>query len=89
MTTATKTAKIFKNGASQAVRLPAEYRFPETQVFIRRDDLTGDVVLSGRPGGGVWREFFENCPAGEPSEFMANRPMNVPPGERNLFTDGD
>ncbi|QYM79215.1 AbrB/MazE/SpoVT family DNA-binding domain-containing protein [Horticoccus luteus] len=30
------TAKLFKNGRSQAVRLPQQYRFPGDQVFIRR-----------------------------------------------------
>jgi antitoxin VapB len=32
-----------------AVRLPAEYRFEGTEVFIRRDPRTGDVILSRRP----------------------------------------
>lgn len=42
----TRTAKIFTNGRSQAVRLPAEFRFEGKEVFIRRDPATGDVVLS-------------------------------------------
>jgi len=29
-----KTAKLFKNGESQAVRLPKEFRFPGNEVFI-------------------------------------------------------
>ena len=29
-----KTAKIFQNGQSQAVRLPKEFRFDDTEVFI-------------------------------------------------------
>jgi antitoxin VapB len=37
MTKATeKRAKLFKNGASQAVRLPKEFRFEGTEVRIRR-----------------------------------------------------
>jgi antitoxin VapB len=36
MTKATeKRAKLFKNGASQAVRLPKEFRFEGTEVHIR------------------------------------------------------
>jgi len=31
-----KTAKLFKNGRSQAVRLPKDYRFPGTDVFIKK-----------------------------------------------------
>ena len=45
-----ETAKIFMNGRSQAVRLPAKYRFEGNKVFVRRDDNTGDVILSAKPG---------------------------------------
>jgi len=37
-----KTAKLFKNGQSQAVRLPKEFRFEGTKVFIKR---VGNAVL--------------------------------------------
>ena len=43
-----QTAKLFKNGRSQAVRLPAEYRFEGDEVVIRRDPVTGDIILSPR-----------------------------------------
>ncbi|MFA6015566.1 MAG: AbrB/MazE/SpoVT family DNA-binding domain-containing protein [Gallionellaceae bacterium] len=43
-----QTAKLFKNGRSQAVRLPAEFRFEGDEVIIRRDPVTGDVILSPR-----------------------------------------
>jgi antitoxin VapB len=46
----TRTAKLFRNGASQAVRLPAEFRFDGKEVYATRDEATGDVVLSQRPG---------------------------------------
>ena len=49
LTTTTSTAKLFKNGRSQAVRLPAEFRFEGTEVNIRRDPETGDVILSAKP----------------------------------------
>src|SRR5258708_29013412 len=39
-----KTAKLFYNGRSQAVRLPKEFRLPGEEVYIRRDG--NDVVLS-------------------------------------------
>ena len=35
-------AKIFENGRSQAVRLPKEYRFDDSEVFIKK---LNDVVL--------------------------------------------
>ncbi|MCK4504706.1 MAG: AbrB/MazE/SpoVT family DNA-binding domain-containing protein, partial [Candidatus Aegiribacteria sp.] len=31
-----KTAKLFKNGRSQAVRLPKAYRFDGDEVYIKR-----------------------------------------------------
>jgi antitoxin VapB len=43
---APKTAKLFKNGRSQAVRLPKEFRFEGKEVAIRRDATTGEVVLT-------------------------------------------
>lgn len=53
-----------------------------------RDDATGDVVLSTRPGGKAWGEFFELLHAVEvPSDFMAERPLNVAPPERGVFDD--
>lgn len=50
-------AKLFTNGRSQAVRLPAAFRFEGDEVFIRRNPETGDVVLSARPSG--WEGFLE------------------------------
>ena len=37
-----KTAKLFKNGDSQAVRLPREFRFAGSEVLIKR---TGTAVV--------------------------------------------
>jgi antitoxin VapB len=44
-----QTAKVFITGRSQAVRLPLDFRFDVPEVFIRRDPITGDVVLSRKP----------------------------------------
>ena len=41
------TAKLFMHGRSQAVRLPKEFRFEGTEVYVRR--VGDDVVLSSRP----------------------------------------
>jgi antitoxin VapB len=49
-------AKLFRTGGSQAVRLPAEFRFEGDEVDIRRDAVTGDVVLS-KPIAS-WDEYF-------------------------------
>jgi antitoxin VapB len=83
-----RTAKLFRNGRSQAVRLPAEFRFEGEEVFIRKDEKTGDVILSRRPAS--WDEFFrlrDEALKVDPraaEEFLANR-KDVPPEERELF----
>lgn len=75
-----RSAKLFMNGRSQAVRLPAEFRFDGRSVYIRREPETGDVILSRRPGS--WKRFFELVDQeGVPDEFMADR-GNAPPQKR-------
>ena len=73
-----KTAKLFVNGGSQAVRLPAEFRFDNSdEVFIRRDAVTGDVILSARRTSSSWRDFFALRDKAEvPADFMDDRPLN-------------
>jgi antitoxin VapB len=78
-----RIAKLFQNGRSQAVRLPAEFRFEGTEVFIRQDPATGDVILSPRPES--WESFFKLvAEAGIPDDFMSDRD-DRPPQERDLF----
>jgi antitoxin VapB len=69
-----KTAKLFTTGGSQAVRLPAEFRFDADQVWVRRDDLTGDVILSSRPRTS-WADFVALRAQLDPppSDFLAER----------------
>jgi len=82
----TRTVKLFRNGASQAVRLPADFRFEGSEIYATRDEETGDVLLSTQPGRRVWKQFFEQARAvDECSGFMSERPMNAPPQERDLF----
>jgi antitoxin VapB len=78
-----RTAKLFLNGRSQAVRLPADYRFQGSQVYVRRDPATGDVILSRRPES--WRDFFELMKTIDvPEDFLADR-HDAPPQKRKLF----
>jgi antitoxin VapB len=65
----TQVAKIFINGRSQAVRLPAAYRFDTKEVFVRQDAETGDVILSRRPE--TWDGFFAALEGVEvPADFL-------------------
>jgi antitoxin VapB len=78
-----RTAKLFLNGRSQAVRLPADFRFEGSEVFIRQDQSTGDVILSRRPES--WDGFFKlRAEANVPNEFMADR-RDEPAQKRELF----
>lgn len=73
-----KTAKLFVNGGSQAVRLPAEFRFDGSdEVFIRRDSVTGEVILSTKPVSKDWIDFFAiRDQTDVPEDFMSERPLN-------------
>ena len=65
-----QTAKLFINGRSQAVRLPAAYRFDTQEVFIRKDPSTGDVILSRRPDD--WAGFLAATDAATvPTDFLS------------------
>ena len=78
-----RTAKLFRNGRSQAVRLPSEFRFEGNEVFIRQDPVTGDVILSRRPDS--WQSFFAlRNEGGVPEDFMTE-PRNRKPQKRELF----
>ena len=69
-----KTAKLFNNGGSQAVRLPVEFRFDADEVYVRRDERTGNVILSSQPGG-TWAEFMlaRKALGPIPKDFLENR----------------
>ena len=67
-----QVAKLFANGRSQAVRLPAIYRFDTDEVFIRHDPETGDVILSRRPA--TWDGFFSALEGvGVPVDFLGKK----------------
>jgi len=77
------TAKLFRNGRSQAVRLPSDFRFEGREVFIRQDPATGDVILSRRPES--WESFFQLAQqARVPEDFMADR-ADAGAQKRELF----
>ena len=69
-----RKARLFANGGSQAVRLPAEFRFDAEEVYIRRDEVTGDVILSIEPVR-TWADFMalRGRLAGVPGDFMRDR----------------
>lgn len=82
------TAKIFTTGRSQAVRLPLEYRFEGSEVYIRRDPATGDVILSRRPDS--WASFFALDVSTEvPADFMSEADRRQGTQAHDPFADID
>ena len=73
----TETARLFKNGRSQAVRLPKEFRFDGDRVYVKR--VGNAVVLL--PYDDSWDGLFESL--GQFSEdFMDGRDQPVREEER-------
>jgi len=71
------TARVFKSGNSQAVRLPKEFRFHSKEVeIVRRGD---EVILRERSKGMV--RAFELI-ASLPIEDLADE-RDIPPQERD------
>ena len=64
------TAKVFNSGRSQAVRLPKEYRFKGSEVYIKKEN--GRVILSEKPQK-TWIEIFDSF-QGDP-DFSVHREM--------------
>lgn len=63
-----RTAKLFKNGQSQAVRLPKEFRFDGESVFIKK---TGNVVML-IPMVNSWGSLLSSLDSFTP-DFMSER----------------
>lgn len=79
-----QTARLFKNGRSQAVRLPAAFRFDGDEVYIRRDPTSGDVILSAKPRS--FDRFFAALAQGKaPDDFLNPAERRQEGAERDPF----
>ena len=81
------------SGRSQHVTIPAEYRFHSSEVSIRRNPETGEVILSEIPS---LKEIFAALDAdgGLPDDFLnpADRDMSLPaerPGLEAFLADAE
>ena len=63
-----KTAKLFRNGQSQAVRLPREFRFEGDFVYVKK---SGNAVVL-LPANGIWASLVESLDEFS-DDFMADR----------------
>lgn len=78
-------AKVFKNGRSQAVRIPAQYRFNTDHVYVERDSHTGGLIVSEQPAQSTRadriRRLFQEIDAEEGIDFALERDLR-PEAER-------
>lgn len=78
-------AKLFNKGKRQAVRIPVAFHFEGDEVYIRKDPLTGDVILSQKPN--TWDNLFallDQIPDTDTNDFLKDRDISLPQ-VRNLF----
>ena len=73
-----RTAKLFKNGDSQAVRLPKEFRFTGDEVLIKR--IGSAVVLL--PKAKSWDTLVQSLDK-FPEDFMTSREQPREPERRD------
>lgn len=73
-----KTAKLFKNGQSQAVRLPKEFRFSGEKVLIN------GLGRRATPTARSWDALIESLDK-FPPDFMTDREQPVRAEQRNAF----
>lgn len=70
------------------MRIPAEYRFHSSEVSIRRDPASGDIILSEGPG--TWADVFAALDAtGVRDGFIVerdNRPADERPALDSFFS---
>lgn len=74
-------AKLFRNGRSQAVRLPKQFRFEGDRVRIRRVDQ-GVLLEPLIPNVSEWFDALDRFNS-EP--FMAKRPKQPSTPRREIF----
>ena len=76
-----KTAKLFQNGQSQAVRLPKEFRFEGEEVFIKK---TGNVVML-IPMAHSWDSLLGSLDKFTP-DFMSERDQPQKQDREDVFS---
>jgi antitoxin VapB len=83
-----QTAKIIRDGQSQSVQLPEGFRFDEAEVFIRRDEKTGDVILSrAGPERDLSRFLSLIKDLDVPADFLVRDAIENVPSNRDPFAD--
>ena len=70
----TMTAKVFTTGNSQALRLPKAFRVNTREVWISRNEHTGEITLHPKPDADALQAFLNELQSLPPSdEFVPPR----------------
>lgn len=75
-----QTARLFQNGQSQAVRLPKEFRFVGSEVFIKKIGNATVLIPTDNP----WESLFNSLDQFSP-DFMSNREQPTQQQSRESF----
>lgn len=75
-----KTAKLFQNGQSQAVRLPKEFRFEGSEVYIKK---SGNVIIL-LPMNNPWGPLLDSLDKFS-TDFMSTRDQPEQQHREDLF----
>lgn len=68
------TAKIFHSGHSQAVRLPKAFRLVGDEVWISKNETTGEITLTPKKTVSEIDTLFQLIESAEvPETFLAER----------------
>ena len=87
------TAKVFNNGHSQAIRLPKAFRVDVDEMWIARNELTGEITLKPKDTETLRQRRLDALMAAIaenplPDDFLSDASrQNKPP--KNPFTDWD
>ncbi len=74
------TARIFRNGRNQAIRIPVELSLAADQVTLER---RGDALIVRPVQAEGWDRFFSDESLVLPQEFSTGE--DLPPADRRLF----
>ncbi|WP_150046899.1 MULTISPECIES: type II toxin-antitoxin system VapB family antitoxin [Methylomonas] len=75
------TSTVFTNNRSQAVRLPADMRFPDSVKKVEVRAVGQERIIA--PAGAAWDSFFLDGPSVS-DDFLNERPSQQQ-GERESF----
>lgn len=74
-----RTARLFRNGSNQAIRLPREFELDADEVYIRREGNT--IIITPKPRS--WADYFAT--ASKLSDDFPDDITDLPMQQREAF----